>query len=547
MMGRGRIKLLALCLALTAALGSAQTHTTQRRKAAATQQARKRTATKSRSTLKKVARRGTEAKPRRKQAKARGGTSIKGLKSQSTQIKKNIREQERRLRSNERSVKKRLQNLMVINTEIADKRKAIDTIRHDISRLDGNIVKLDGQLDELQRELDDRKQKYVKSMRYMHRNRSLQNQLMFVFSARNFTQMFRRMRFMREYATYQRVQGEMVKSKRAQVEQKRRQITSAKQQKGVLLDRGIREHRTLEGKQVEQQKVVTSLQREQKTIQRIIAEQRKKDEAINAKIDRLVAIEVEKARQRAIAEAKRKAEKEAARRRAEELARKKAEAEAAAKARARRIAEARAREERLKAEARAAANRSARERRAAEAAAREAEQERRETERRARQEAKAHEREVAEARKSTAQMYTADSEDRRISGSFASNRGRLPVPVAGSYHIVSHYGQYNVEGLKNVRLDNKGINIQGAPGAQVRSIFDGEVTAVFSTGGGSWGVLVRHGSYISVYCNLGRVAVSRGQKVSTRQALGTVGAENILQFQLRREKAKLNPEAWLGR
>ena len=138
------------------------------------------------------------------------------------------------------------------------------------------------------------------------------------------------------------------------------------------------------------------------------------------------------------------------------------------------------------------------------------------------------------------------SEDQRISGSFASNKGHLPIPVAGGYRIVSRYGQYNVEGLKNVRLDNKGLNIQGTPGAQVRSIFDGEVSAVFNVGGSS-GVMVRHGSYISVYCNLGSVFVRRGQKVSTRQPIGTLGPDNVLQFQLRKEKTKLNPELWLGR
>jgi len=65
--------------------------------------------------------------------------------------------------------------------------------------------------------------------------------------------------------------------------------------------------------------------------------------------------------------------------------------------------------------------------------------------------------------------------------------------------------------------------------------------------GGSMVVMLRHGAYISVYANLKSVNVSRGQKVSTRQALGTVGTDNILQFQLRKERAKLNPEAWLGR
>lgn len=514
-------------------------------------QTKKTTTAKKTQTTKTAKKKSTTTKKKQSQ-KEISTPSIKGLKNEREQIKKQIAAQQKKLRNNERDVKQRLQKLMVINTEIADKRKTIDTIRRDINVLDGNIGQLNDQLAQLEKELDDRKAKYVKSMRYMHRNRSIQNQLMFIFSAKNFTQMYRRMRFMREYASYQKVQGEMVKTKQAEVTAKHEQLTSVKQQKHTLLYKGEQERRNLESKQVEQQNVVTSLQKQQKTIKSIIDKQMERDKAINAEIDRLVAIEVEKARQRAIAEAKRKAEEarkaaEAeAKRKAEELARKKAAAEAAARENARRIALAKEREERLKREA--AAKKSAEEKALAEAAAQEAKRVREETERRAAEESKAHEREVAEAKKAKeeAPKLALATEDRRISGSFESNRGRLPMPVAGSYRIVSHFGQYNVEGLKDVRLDNKGINILGNPGAVVRSIFDGEVSAVFSFGG-TTGVMVRHGSYISVYCNLGSVSVRKGQKVTTRQAIGTVGRDNILQFQLRRERSKLNPEAWLGR
>ena len=516
-------------------------------------QTRKTTTAKKTQTSKTAKKKKTTTKKKQSQ-KEISTPSIKGLKNEREQIKKQIAAQQKKLRNNERDVKQRLQNLMVINTEIADKRKTIDTIRRDINVLDGNIGQLNDQIVQLQKELDDRKAKYVKSMRYMHRNRSIQNQLMFIFSAKNFTQMYRRMRFMREYASYQKVQGEMVKTKQAEVTAKHEQLTRVKQQKHTLLYKGEQERRNLESKQAEQQTVVTSLQKQQKTIKSIIDKQMERDKAINAEIDRLVAIEVEKARQRAIAEAKRKAEEarkaaEAeAKRKAEELASKKAAAEAAARENARRVALAKEREARLKREAEAAARKSAEEKALAEAAAREAKRVREETERRAAEEKKAHEREVAEAKKAKeeAPKLTLASEDRRISGSFESNRGRLPMPVAGSYRILSHFGQYNVEGLKNVRLDNKGINILGNPGAVVCSIFDGEVSAVFSFGG-TTGVMVRHGSYISVYCNLGSVSVRKGQKVTTRQTIGTVGRDNILQFQLRRERSKLNPEAWLGR
>ena len=530
---------------------SAQTRKTTSSKKTQTTSQKKATSQKKTTSRKKISSKKTSKKS---SADDVATLSIKGLKNEREQIKKQIAAQKQKLRNNERDVKKRLQNLMVINTEIADKRKTIDTIRRDINILDGNIGVLGDQLVQLEKELNDRKTKFVKSMRYMHRNRSVQNQLMFIFSAKNFSQMYRRMRFMREYASYQRVQGEMVKAKQAELTKKQQELASAKKEKNTLLYKGEQERRTLESKQEEQQSVVTSLQKEQKTIKGIIDKQMQRDKALNAEIDRLVAIEVEKARQRAIAEAKRKAEaaRKAAeaerKRKEEELARKKAAAEAAARENARRIALAKEREERLKREAEAASKKTEEERKLAEDAAREAKRVREETERRAAEDERRHEREVAEAKKAKeeAPKMTMASEDLRISGSFESNRGRLPMPVAGNYRIVSHFGQYNVDGLKNVRLDNKGINILGSPGAVVRSIYDGEVSAVFSLGG-TTGVMVRHGSYISVYCNLGSVSVRKGQKVSTRQALGTVGRDNILQFQLRRERSKLNPESWLGR
>ena len=442
--------------------------------------------------------------------------SVQALQNQRQKLQQQIKEQEKKLRTNQQDVKNRLQNLMMINTEIEGKRRTIDTIRRNIDTLNVEIDRLCQQLETLQDELNECKNRYVKSMRYLHRNKSNQSQLMFIFSADNLTQMVRRMRFMREYAAYQHVQGDEVKAQQEAVNNKFQEISVAKRQKTQLLVKGERERRDLEGKQTEQQNVVKSLQKEQRSIQNIIAQQKQKDAALNAQIDRLIAEEVARQKARAAAEAKRRAEAEAARKRAAAEARKRAE------------------EARKKAEA--------------EAAAAKTKEAREEARRRAMEHAKAEEnarREEETARKAEESLLT-PAEDLRISGSFESNRGRLPIPITGAYRIVSHFGQYNVEGLHNVTLDNKGINIKGEAGAQARSIFDGEVSAVFSFGG-TVVVMVRHGSYISVYCNLSSVNVRRGQKVTTRQALGRVGQDNILQFQLRKETQKLNPESWLGR
>ena len=473
--------------------------------------------------------------------------AIKGLQAERNQIQQKIRQQEQALRANQADVKKRLQDLLVLNTQIDERQKNIEGIQKDIHGIDNNIGILTVQLQNLQSQLDEHKEKYIKSLQYSAKHHNVQENMMFIFSAESLTQLYRRMRFVKEYAAYQKAQGDIIKMKQQQIGEKNQQLKVVKGQKNTLLYKGQQEKKALEGQQGEQKKVVASLQQQQKTIQSVIAEQRQKDAELNKKIDALIAEEVAKARARAAAEAKRRAEAAAeAKRKAEELARKKAAAEAAARENARRSAEAKAREERLKAEARAAERAAdAAKRKEAEQLAREAEAARVATERKAQAEEERNQRDISNARKSVEDAQRMNSVDRMMSGGFEANKGRLPMPITGSYRIVSHFGQYNVEGLKNVTLDNKGINILGSSGCQARAIYDGEVSAVFGFSG-SMVVMVRHGAYISVYCNLRSVNVSKGQKVSTRQTLGAVGADNILQFQLRRETAKLNPEAWLG-
>ena len=520
---------------------------------------------------------------------------IKGLQQKNKQIQKEITENEHELKAKQKDVDDRLQKILTLDTEIGHQQKTINNISTDIKHLDGNIGILKGQLRSLETQLSERRSRFIRSMRYMARNRSIQDKIMFIFSAKTLTQMYRRLRFVREYAAYQRAQGELLKQKQAQVDNKHNQLEQVRGHKSNLLVKGRNVHIQMENKKVEQQKVVASLQNDQKVLQSVISDRQKKQQAINAQIDRLIAIEIRKARERAMEEARAQAAARAAaaKQRAEELARKREAARRAAEENARRIAEAKAREAKAKAEAAAKAAQLERERRAAQeraeqarraaeaeasakrarelkraeeraAAAKRAEDQARAKENMERERANQQAREaeanrVAAERKAVADRERADREqaaanranennsllssaDRAITGSFANNKGRLPMPVSGP--IVKRFGTYNVAGLSHVKLSSNGIAIKASPGAPVRSVFKGEVTSVSHVGGSTL-VMVRHGAYISVYLNLGSVSVSRGQQVGTGQTLGTVDSGGIFQFQLHKETQKLNPEQWL--
>lgn len=434
---------------------------------------------------------------------------IKQLKSESAALKTQIAESEKLLRSTKKDVQSQLSNLMVINTQIGEQQKYVEGISSEINVLGNNLVELERHRRVLLAELAECKRQYRRAVDYMFRNRFSQSKWLFILKAQSFNEMRRRLRYVQEFGKFQRAQGEVIRQKEEEVRAKEAEIRGVKHEKTRLMAEGKQEQRKLEGQKQERQQVVNELNRKQAELQKSIAQTRQKYNQLNARIDRLIQQEI------AAAEARRRAEEK----RRAELARQ----EAARKERERRAAElAAARRNESAGRGRAGASTAAATPKAA----------------------------PAPAHKESPREYAADNADRQLSNNFAANRGRLPVPITGSYSITSRFGAYNVEGLRGVTLDNKGINLTGHSGAQARSVFDGEVTAVFSLGG-LYNVIVRHGSYISVYCNLSGVGVRQGQKVSTRQSLGSVARDAAgnytLHFQLRRETATLNPEAWIGR
>lgn len=405
---------------------------------------------------------------------------IKELENQRNELQQQIAESETLLRSTKKDVKSQLDNLALINGQIADRKKYIQAIEKDVQSLNNEIGTLQRQLKALQRELKDKKDKYEASVQYMYRNKSIQEKLMFIFSAENLSQTYRRLRYVQEYANYQRLQAIEIERKQKQVEAKKAELETTRTAKEKLLKEGEAEKKKLEKQEKDRQGILNGLKRKQKGIQNEINKKRRTANKLNAQIDRLIEAEIEKARKRAEEEARKKAQEEAA----------KSSKQPSAKPATPSVP----------------------------------------------------------AKSGKVEKYHMNTEDRRLSGSFEKNRGILPMPITGPYVIVGRFGQYAV--TKNVQLDNKGIDIRGKAGAKARAIFDGEVSAIFKYNGLN-NVLVRHGNYISVYCNLSSVSVSKGSKVKTRDEIGTIqkdaSGNAVLHFQLRKETAKLNPEVWLGR
>lgn len=140
-------------------------------------------------------------------------------------------------------------------------------------------------------------------------------------------------------------------------------------------------------------------------------------------------------------------------------------------------------------------------------------------------------------------------ESQLLSNSFANNKGKLPWPVAKGV-ISERFGVHPHPLMPNIDINNNGVDITTNAGSLSRAVFDGEVKAVVNMPGAGQFILIRHGEFLTIYSNLKEVYVKVGDKVKTKQNLGSIlfdedDSKTLLHFEVWKGQAKMDPEDWL--
>ena len=391
---------------------------------------------------------------------------IKNLEKQRKEAQKLIEETRKMITSTGKSMTSSLNQLNLLRAEISTHREIISLLNKEINEINREQKAVSDTIYRLTKELEKKKKGYAKAMQQIYRNRSGYETMMFVFSSSSLAQSYRRIRYLQEYSAWRKKEAEEIKVQQAVLEEKKVQLNKVMQEKTALLNERTNASKALQSKETAQANMVADLKKKEKSLKATLTKQQQQANALNKKIEQLIAEEARKA--------------------AEE-ARKKSGSSS------------------------------------------------------------------EERRSQTQGGYAMTKEEWKLSGDFEKNKGKLPFPLSGRYMIVGRFGEQQHPDLKYVKINNSGIDLQTTPGTQARSVFDGVVTAVFTVEGDSRSVIIRHGNYLTIYSNLSQVFVKKGQKVTTRQAIGKIYSDpqddnrTVLGFQLWKEKTKLNPEPWLAK
>jgi len=435
--------------------------------------------------------------------------SSEELKRKQAEIQREIDDLRNTLKDAKKNAKAGLLQLSMVQKKLRLREQAISNINQQINVIEGNIGKSKNEIGRLKSELDTLKEGYAKSVVYAYKNRSNYDFLNFIFSSSSFNDALRRVQYLRAYRLYREEQATTIKNTQLLLQNKIAGLESTRKEKDLVLQKQEKQKVELEDEKKEKNEIVSKLKAREKEISKELTVKQKADQKLKLAIRTAIDREIKIAREKALAEARAREAREAAER--EETAKKNAAAEAARKA--------------AEKEKNATSNTPA-----ATAPVAKVEPKK-----------EAPKKPVESPLESTPEGF-------RISGSFESNKGRLPWPVEKA-NVKIHFGTYSIEGTK-LRGNNPGITLATEPGAVVRAVFEGEVSRIFDIDG-NWSVLVRHGKYFTVYSNLSSVSVAKDQKITAGTMLGRAAANDDgngeIEFLLMQENRNLDPESWIRR
>lgn len=403
----------------------------------------------------------------------------KKLEQRKLEIQKEIKEFQELLARESKREKNVTSEIADKNTKIKLSEKLIATTQKQTKLLNDDMYLNQLQINKLNRELEVLKEDYSKTIVKSYKSRSDQSRVMFILSSNSFLQAYKRIQYMKHYASFRKMQGEEINTKMTRLNTLNDKLTLQKQEKKKLLAESEKERQALEKDRAEQEKLVKSIQKDKKKYTADIKKRQQEAKKVQKQIDKII--------KDAIAAANRKAAAEAA-----AAAAKKKGASAA--------------------EVKKAANKA--------------------------------------AASASVTKIELTKEGKLIADNFKANKGRLPWPVAEGF-VSQKFGSYPDPVYPDNIIENHGIDITAKSGADIRAVFNGEVSRIeIIPGTNNKIVYIRHGNYFTVYYNLKSVTVGTGDEVKTKQSIGKVATspsgKTILSFYILQNTSYTNPQSWIA-
>ena len=379
------------------------------------------------------------------------------LEAQRKEALQEIAETTRFLQEMQQNKEESVVKLNLITAQVVQFRRLIASINAEIAFFDRQINESSKNVKKMNEEIEKMKSEYAELVVQMYKNKGQYNMLLYILSAKDLNEAYRRMKYFQDYSEQRKNQVAEIISKQNEMRSIIEKLTEQKEEKDRLLAEQRQENKKMEAVLAEQDKEVNKLKLQENKIKEKLIAAQQREKKLHDEINKVIEVETKKI--------------------------------------------------------------------------------------------------TSVSSPTTTNRYDRlTPEALLISNTFKANKGKLPWPVENGT-ITGYFGVSRHPVFKDVRVENSGIDITTMREADVRAVYEGEVSRVVAIPGENMTVFIRHGNYLTVYQNLVDVNVKKGDKVKNKQIIGKVYTDRgdqtaVLHFEIREilsEKGnnKQNPEHWI--
>lgn len=375
----------------------------------------------------------------------------KELEQRKQEILKEISQINELLFKNSRKEKTIISKVEDVSYRVSVRKNLIKVTNQQANLLTREINKNQDDISRMREELKVLKDNYASMIVKSYKSKNEQSKLMFLLSSSNFHQAYKRLQYIKQFAEYQKKQGQEIKEKTLQLQQVNTELIAQKREKQKLIDENLKAQKEMQKELKQQEDLMKSVKKSMNRYASQVKEKQREADRIDRQIEKII--------RDAIASSNKK----------------------------------------------------------------------------------------AGTTSSTGFALTAEA--KALAANFVSNKGKLPWPVEKGI-VKLGYGKQPHPVVKSVTIQSNGVRIATEEQANVRTVYDGEVLAVQAMKRGNLTVLIQHGNYITVYKNLAKVYVKKGEKVKTKQNIGQIftnssNGETTLSFSIFKESKTQNPAEWI--
>ena len=429
-------------------------------------------------------------------------TNSKSLKKEQQQLENKISNTKKLLKQVKSNQQNSLNAIRLIDNQIKSREDLVRIYDIQVRAAEIEIIEKKQRINRLKERISNLKTQFRSMMIYSYKHRGNHRNIMFILSSQNYNEAYKRNNYLKKLAEIQKKQVAIIKQNQKVIYSDLQTIHNNKQEKLSIIEEKKTEKKLIEIDRGVKQQTFNKFKQEEKNLftQLEVAERKKQN--LKQEIAKAIKLEIliEQKKQEEISKKERAKKEKAEKEKAEKLANEE-----------KTIVNSETKKEKLESKS------------------------------------------LENTENKIVLTFAEPKESIALGKNFQLSKGLLPWPV-NSGSITEKYGKNPHPTLNGVITNNNGIDISCSIGSNVRAVFGGEVSSIFSIQGAGKVIIVKHGNYRSVYSNIKDTYVKIGAKVITKQNIGSLiqeGNISICHFEIHQVinvvTQSLNPSLWISK